>query len=126
MVKVTNFELSKKINELWFFDWIETEWCYFKMNWNPYFLENYKWEKDEKINAFNLEELISILPNRVWDSFLVFWKNEHWYWGNYLMRDEDELYILDDALFPNISWYNELFSVVEIILEKLIDWEYLK
>lgn len=130
-MKTINFELSKKLNDLWLLDNIETKYFYNAFYiWDDTFEDkDYKWEKwinkynkyKDSIKTLTLEETIEFLPIQIDNYYFVLWKNDGWYWCNYLEKDEDELYILNKALFINNCNKTTLLEAIEKMLEYLLD-----
>ena len=133
MKNYLSYELCKKLAELNIWQDIETESIYADDTWfdmNIYKNEPKFWVKDNNliwwpIKAFNLEEALEILPNNInknnEDYELVFWRHELWYWWNYFLEDEDELYILNQSIFRWNYRKKTLIEAIEKILEYLID-----
>lgn len=129
-MKTINFELSKRLYDNWLlsFNWldysryfrIDSEWnslaiCKHNDDYNEY-LETYK-----EYPSLTLEEAIEFLPIQINNYYFVFWKNDNWYWCNYLEKDEDELYILGNALLKNICNEKTPLEAIEKMLEYLLE-----
>lgn len=122
-MKTINFELSKKLSDLWLLDDIQTEYIYTKIDiwfWNiNYDIIEWKYFNinDWDIKTLTLEEWIKILPKKIsfedYDLFLFldFFDKKLFYW---LYSDLDEY---------NISFkYKEtLLEAIEKMLEYLLD-----
>lgn len=118
-----NFKLSKKLKEQSILFDVDTIYYFYK--WKLEYSNNHKnytfEERENLYKTLTLEEAIEFLPIKIDNYYLVLWKNDNWYWGNYLLKDEDNLYILDKSLLINICNKATLLEVIEQLLEYLLD-----
>ena len=105
-MKTINFELSKRLNDLWLLDDIETEYFYrtwdnVLYNWNP-------WDWPNWIKTLTLEEAIEFLP----DWYMVLKNN----W-KFIIEN------LNDYINPLYKWkhFNTLLEAIEDRIEYLLD-----
>lgn len=108
-MKTINFELSKRLNDLWLLDNIETEWKIQLLptkiwnKWNKWRLvKNWNW-KWKIYKTLTLEEAIEFLPN---------WISMQKDWGEYIYYYFDYIW--------NFSSKNHI-EVIEKLLEYLLD-----
>lgn len=116
MKKCINFELSKKLNELWLLDNIDTEYWYWH-SWaifTMYQLETSTREraKDVWIKTLTLEEAIEFLPKHInlWEwlaplNYNFYYKTIQYIWPRYIY-------------FTN-SWKTLLEAIENLILDLL-------
>lgn len=89
-------------------------------------IETYDWwdmcqSGTDFYKTLTLEEAIEFLPKKINNYYFVSWKNEDWYWCNYLEKDEDELFILDNSLLVHIFGKKTLLEAIEKMLEYLLN-----
>lgn len=87
-MKTIKFELSKRLNELWFLDNINPLWIYAKLeNWyTP--INEYSYMEELDYKTLTIEEAIEFLPKEIDKHFLNFWplfdiwyvQYQHWLW----------------------------------------------
>jgi len=106
-MKTLNFKLSKRLNEAWILDDIETEETIFVW-WKA-------WE--DFIKTLTLEEAIDFLPKTIqdWDLYWlqINWQSNWEYWiryNNYAIRQ-----------FIHVQHWKTLLESIEKMLEYLLD-----
>lgn len=119
-MKTINFELSKRLNDLWLLDNIETQCIYFRhkyfKKWE-YILEDFIWNIiydkkncEDKIKTLTLEEAIEFL----WDKYFM---QISWWWFN---KNIYNICIIIKT--NNIQWeWETLLEAIEKIIEYLLD-----
>ena len=106
-METINFELSKKLNDLWFLDNIDTKY-HLTVSWLWFRVKQWKPEYKEDIKTLTLEEVIEFLP-----PYTKLWKDSHWE------------YFIDNKNIP-LSYMNNLFwktplEAIESMLEYLLE-----
>lgn len=120
-MKTINFELSKRLNDLWLLDDIETEYFYYKPykdkdKWHIWPNSIVYWIDRWDIKTLTLEEAIEFLPKKLevetisFQEMILFMnKNEIWYY----CRD------LQDTII-NYIW-KTLLEAIENMITYLLD-----
>jgi len=123
-MKTLSLELSKRLNEWWYLDNIETEYFYWeRVNCICYWCEDgesvislHKTENivmnNLDIKTLTLEEVIEFLPKEIvlkWEWYLCMWKN----WVEYCTFEPSE--------FINREEWETLLIAIEKMLTYLLD-----
>ena len=114
-MKTISLELSKRLNELWLLDNIETEYIYRRFPTNTEFeLTNEKedyWLKPEEIyNTLILEEAIEFLPETICDDYVLCISKKGVYYDNYFKEP-----------IKRFTEWESLLDAIEKMIEYLLD-----
>ena len=123
-MKTINFELSKRLNDLWLLDNIETEYWYFEQ-WDLFNIEEIFWKKyyiqkwDWLYKTLTLEEAIEFMP------IYIKWKYKFNYekfnkvvpYSN--MRKWDKHWI---KYTYNWEWYIQYWKTLLEAIEEMLEW----
>lgn len=109
-MKTINFELSKRLNEKWLLDNIETEYIYADI-WLK-LEKNLNNELENTIKTLTFEEVIEFLIDK-WFS-IKFWKN-------YKFQSQGVRFEIYLKKIDKYSHWDTLIEAIEKILEYLLD-----
>ena len=118
-MKTINFELSKRLNDLWLLDNVETEyWIEYDNEYHNHYITYYlPFNKNIICKTLTLEEAIETLF--AWTSIYFRWWRWNWTrWSIDIYSDSIISHLLEDE--PEFEW-ETLLGAIEKMLEYLLD-----
>lgn len=139
-MKTIDFELSKKLNDLWLLDNIDTEYVYHKIikwidEWKYVIIINHEleWKTKTDIKTLTIEEAIEFLPRTIsvdkdyfWKAPIgrihILWHKDTKEWSVWYTIIESQLLVLENWDVVDIEWQTLLEAIENLLYFLLENW----